>query len=66
MSRDVMMTSNSISQSLRELSAGDRMLLKALIAAALATLTLGVVFGLITALIRTGYAGVRSRKPATE
>ena len=57
MLRDAMMTNNSISQSLRELSAGDRMLLKTLIVAALATLTLGVVFGLITALIRTGYAG---------
>ncbi|MDP1731768.1 MAG: cbb3-type cytochrome c oxidase subunit I [Devosia sp.] len=51
------MANNSISQFLRTLSAGDRMLLKALSSCALATLALGVVFGLITALIRTGYAG---------
>ncbi|MDP1702734.1 MAG: cbb3-type cytochrome c oxidase subunit I [Aestuariivirga sp.] len=57
MSRDAMMRSNSISQSLRELSAGDRVLLKTLVSCALTTLVFGVVLGLITALIRTGYAG---------
>ena len=50
------MTHTSISKSLRDLSAGDRMLLKALIICALATLAAGIIFGLITALIRTGYA----------
>ena len=50
------MTSTSISQSLRALPAGDRALLKALAAFALAALALGIVFGLVTALVRTGYA----------
>lgn len=51
------MTNISILQGVRKLSAGDRILLKALVSSALATLALGVIFGLITALIRTGYAG---------
>lgn len=55
------MTNVSILQNLRELSAGDRILLKALVSCALATLALGVIFGLITALIRTGYAGAESQ-----
>ncbi len=52
------MISISISQSLRALSAGDRILLKTLAACALAALALGIGFGLVTALIRTGYADV--------
>lgn len=55
------MTNLSILQNLRELSAGDRMLLKALVSCALATLALGVIFGVSTALIRTGYAGAESQ-----
>src|SRR3990167_10221174 len=54
--REQDMTNISISQSLRALPAGDRALLKALAACALAALALGIVFGLVTALVRTGYA----------
>lgn len=51
-----MIANNSISKGLRDLPASDRILLKTLVSCALATLALGVIFGLITALIRTGYA----------
>jgi cytochrome c oxidase subunit 1 len=52
-----MMNRNSISQRLRRLPAGDRLLIKALVSGALVTLVLGVVLGLATALIRTNYLG---------
>lgn len=51
------MKKNSISQRLRGLPAGDRFLVKALVSGALATLVLGVILGLATALIRTSYLG---------
>lgn len=51
------MDKNSISQRLRRLPAGDRLLIKALVSGALATLVLGVILGLATALIRTNYLG---------
>jgi len=54
------MTNLSISQRLRTLSTGDRMLLKALVSCGLLTLALGVIFGLVTALIRTSYLGAEA------
>ena len=54
----------SISQRLRDLPASGRMLLKTLVSCSLATLALGVIFGLITAPSAPALP-MRSRKPAT-
>ena len=58
------MTNISISQRLRTLSTGDRMLLKSLVSSGLLTLALGVVFGLITPSSAQA-TWARSRKPVT-
>jgi cytochrome c oxidase subunit 1 len=54
------MNTRSISQKLNGLPPADRFFLKAFAGAALATLLIGLLFGLATALIRTGYAEAES------
>lgn len=49
-----------ISQKLKELPAADQLFLKVFAGLALATLLIGLLFGLATALIRTGYAEAES------
>jgi len=56
------MSIHTISDALRRLPAGDRRFLKAFTAVALAALLAGLLFGLATALIRTGYV---ASQPAT-
>lgn len=51
-----MTVGRTISQVLRDLVAGDRLLIKLLAVGALASLGFGIILGLGTALLRTGYA----------
>ena len=50
------MTIQSISRKLNDLPSSDRLFLKTFAGVALASLLIGLFFGLATALIRTGYA----------
>ncbi len=52
------MTPTTLAHGLRALPAGDRLLLKAIIACALVTLAAGVGFGALTALVRAGFLEV--------
>lgn len=54
------MNTRLTSRKLNELPAADRLFLKVFAGVALATLLIGLVFGLATALIRTGYAEAES------